>query len=96
MKMIKKIIVPRVSIHWEILQAYLFHGITIDETSSKKYEGDSRHCCTALLEEWILSNKGAPKTYTVLLEVICEIPEVASFAQIIKECLEKEGVFVGM
>lgn len=94
MKVIKKIVVPRVSTHWEILGAYL---ITSDEESDRKYTGDSKYCCTTVLEEWISSSRGVnPKTYTKLLEVISEIPEVAAFAKIIKQCLENEGIYIGM
>ena len=95
MKVIKKIIVPRISTYWEILQAYLMLDITTDE-SAKKYNGDSKQCCTALLEDWITSSEGDPKTYAKLLEILNEIPEVTGYTKIIKECLEKEGVFIGM
>ena len=90
MIIIKRVIVPRISIHWEILQAYLNLG---DET----YNGNSKQCCTALLEDWIYSSKGeAPKTYTKLLEILNKIPELTGFTKIIEQCLENEGVFIGM
>ena len=95
MIVIKKIIIPRISTYWEILQAYLMFDVTTD-TLDTKYNGDSKQCCTALLEDWICSSSGVPKTYAKLLEVLNEIPEVTGFTKIIKECLEKEGVFIGM
>ena len=96
MNMIKKIIIPRISTYWEILQAYLILDITTADEPDTKYDGDSKQCCTALLEDWISSSKGVPKTYAKLLEVLNSIPEVTGFTKIIKECLEKEGVFIGM
>ena len=98
MNVIKKIIIPRISTYWEILQAYLMLDITSDDESAKKYNGDSKQCCTALLEDWIISSEGFgdPKTYAKLLDILNEIPEVTGYTKIIKECLEKEGVFIGM
>ena len=92
MNIIKKVIIPRISTYWEILQTYL----SLDDETNRKYSGDSKQCCTALLEHWISSSQGeAPKTYTKLLEVLNEIPELTGFTEIIKQCLEKEGVFIG-
>ena len=92
--MIKKIVVPRISTYWEILQAYLIIDI---EELDKTYAGDPKQCCTALLEDWICSSKGdIPKTYARLLETLNEIPELTGFTKIIQQSLEKEGILIGM
>ena len=97
MKIIKKIIVPRISTYWEILKAYIMPDITADDEPDKTYTGDPKQCCTALLEDWICSSKGHyPKTYAKLLEILNNIPEVTGFTKIIQQSLENEGILIGM
>ena len=96
MKIIKKIIVPRISTYWEILKAYIMPDITADDEPDKAYTGDPKQCCTALLEDWICSSKGnSRKTYAKLLEILNDIPEVTGFTKIIKQTLENEGILIG-
>ena len=97
MRIIKKIIVPRISTCWEILRAYLIMDITAGDEPDKIYTGDPKQCCIAVLEDWICSSKGSfPKTYAKLLEILNDIPELTGFTTIIQQSLEKEGILIGM
>ena len=97
MKLLYKFVIPKVSAHWEVILAYLQYDLSFKQELDKKHKRDPRSCCTNLLEDWISSDAGiGPKTYTTLLEVLYSIPEVANFAQDIKNQLIENGVTIGM
>ena len=97
MKLLHKLVIPKISAHWEIILAYLQYDISFKQELDKKHSRDPRSCCTNLLEDWVSSDRGiGPRTYTTLLEVLYSIPEVADFAQDIKNGLLANGVTIGM
>ena len=93
MKLMHKIVIPKVSPYWEKLHAYLEYDIITKKEIETKYKGDPQQCCTALLEDWIMSDRRVgPKTYTKLLEVLDEMIEIGSITEQIKNCLVQEKV----
>ena len=97
MKLLYKIVIPKISAHWEIVLAYLQYHISFKRELDKKNSRDPRSCCTDLLEDWITSDRGkGPKTYTTLMEVLYSIAEVADYAEDIKTQLSENGVTVSI
>ena len=93
MKLMHKIVIPKVSPYWEKLHAYLEYDVITKKEIETKYKGDPQQCCTALLEDWIMSDRGVgPKSYTKLLEVLDEMTEIGSITEQIKNCLVQEKV----
>ena len=96
MKLLHKLVIPKISAHWDVVLANLEYDLAFKQELDKKYRGDPRQCCTALLEDWITSNRGiSPKTYTKLLEVFCSISDIAPFTGDIMDGLKKEGITIG-
>jgi len=89
MKLINDIIVPKVSAYWHVVLVYLEYDVTFKKELEKNHKGNPRQCCTALFEDWLTSSRGVgPKTYNNLLEVLSQIPDIASSVSEIKEYLD--------
>ena len=96
MRILHKIIIPKISAHWDVVLANLEYDLAFKQELDRKYRGNPRECCTALLEDWISSNRGiSPKTFTKLLEVLCTINDIAPFMRDIIDGLKKEGIAIG-
>ena len=96
MKLLYKLVIPKISAHWDVVLANLEYELAFKQELDRKYKGNPRECCTALLEDWISSNRGViPKTFTKLLEVLCTINEIAPFMRDMIEALKKEGIAIG-
>ena len=96
MRLLYKLIIPKISAHWDVVLANLQYELAFKQELDRKYRGNPRECCTALLEDWISSNRGViPKTFTKLLEVLCTINEIAPFMRDMIEALKKEGIVIG-
>ena len=96
MRLLYKIVIPKISAHWDVVLANLEYDLAFKQELDRKYRGNPRECCTALLEDWISSDRGiSPKTFTKLLEVLCAINEIASFMRDIMDDLKKEGIPIG-
>ena len=95
MRLLYKIVIPKVSAHWDVVLANLEYDLAFKQELDRKYRGNPRECCTALLEDWISSNRGiSPKTFTKLLEVLCTINEIAPFMRDIIDGLKTEGIAI--
>ena len=95
MRLLYKIVIPKISAHWDVVLASLEYDLAFKQELDRKYRGNSRECCTALLEDWISSNRGiSPKTFTKLLEVLCKINDVAPFMMDIINGLKTEGIAI--
>ena len=96
MRLLYKLVIPKISAHWDVVLANLEYELAFKQELDRKYRGNPRECCTALLEDWISSNRGViPKTFTKLLEVLCTINEIAPFMRDMIEALKKEGIVIG-
>ena len=91
-----KYVIPRISAYWETVAAFLEFSIADKRLINKTHRGLPRECCTALLDEWIESDKGVtPKTWEKFIEVLSEISSLAMATKEIKQCLHQEGVLGG-
>ena len=96
MRLLYKIVIPKISAHWDVVLANLEYDLAFKQELDRKYRGNPRECCTALLEDWISSNRGiSPKTFTKLLEVLCTINDIAPFMRDIVDSLKREGIAIG-
>ena len=96
MRLLYKIVIPKISAHWDVVLANLEYDLAFKQELDRKYRGNPRECCTALLEDWISSNRGiSPKTFTKLLEVLCTINDIAPFMRDIIDGLKREGIAIG-
>ena len=96
MKLLYKLVIPKISAHWDVVLANLEYDLAFKQELDRKYRGNPRECCTALLEDWISSDRGInPKTFNTLLEVLCTINDVAPFMRTIIDGLRKEGIDIG-
>ena len=95
MRLLYKIVIPKISAHWDVVLANLEYDLAFKQELDRKYRGNPRECCIALLEDWISSNRGiSPKTFTKLLEVLCTINDIAPFIRDIIDGLKKEGIAI--
>ena len=96
MKLLYKLVVPKISAYWDVVLANLEYDLSFKQELDRKYRGNPRECCIALLEDWISSNRGvSPKTFTKLLEILCTINEIAPFMRDIIDGFKKEGITIG-
>lgn len=96
MKVLYKVVIPKISAHWDVVLASLEYDLAFKQELDRKHRGDPRQCFTALLEDWITSDRGvSPKTFTNLLEVLCAINDIAPFMRDIIDGLKKEGINIG-
>ena len=88
MKLIRKLVIPKISAQWESLAASLQLEAQVAEIKVKN-GGDQKKCCIDMIENWITSDRGVdPKTWPVLLQAIARTsPELANN---IKEALIKQ------
>ena len=96
MRLLYKLVIPKISLHWDVVLANLEYDLAFKEELDKKCGGNPRECCTALLEDWITSCRGInPKTYNRLLEVLSKINDIVPFMRDIIYGLSKEGIDIG-
>ena len=87
MKMIRKLVIPKISSHWESVASSLELDKNHIALVKEKCRGDQKKCCVEMIENWISSDKGlSPKTWPVLLQALSQTsPELAVVASDIKE-----------
>ena len=91
MKLIRKLVIPKILSHWESLADSLQLEASYIAEVKKRCGGDQKKCCIDMIESWISSDRGVdPKTWPVLLQAIARTsPELASVANNTKEELIK-------
>ena len=63
MKLLRKIVIPRIAARWEIVADYLEYEPEYKQLIRKKKCEDPVECCAELLEDWLCSDRGiSPKT----------------------------------
>ena len=97
MRPLYKLVIPKVSAHWDVVLTNLQYDLAFKQELDRRFNGNPRQCCVALLEDWISSNRGvSPKTFTKLLEVLCTINDIAPFMTDMIDGFKKEGITIGM
>ena len=93
MKLIHKLVIPKVSYCWEKIADFLEYPIAKKKEIKERQRGDPSKCCTELMEDWLTSDQGvAPKTWHNLVSVLKEIRELSSEVYSIERSLLKEGL----
>lgn len=92
MRYIHKLVIPKVSSHWQSLGQSLQLEASHIRVISESNSGDAKKCCVNMIEQWISSDKGVePKTWPVLLQAIANTsPLSSSAAYSVKEGLIKQ------
>ena len=92
MKLMRKLVIPKVSAQWESLADSLQLEAPHIAEVKKRCGGDQKKCCVDMIEDWISSDGGVnPKTWPVLLQAIARTsPELATVANDIKEALIRQ------
>ena len=93
MKLIRKLVIPKVSYCWEAIADFLEYATAKKKEIKERQRGDPSKCCIELMEDWLTSDRGvAPKTWHKLVSVLKEIKELSSEVDSIKQSLLKEGL----
>ena len=88
-----KIVIPEVSYCWKTVADYLQYSIAKKKEIEERQHGDPSKCCTELMEDWLVSDRGVtPKTWHKLISVLKEIEELSSSVDTIKQYLLREGL----
>ena len=92
MKLIMKLVIPKISSCWESLGHSLQLKAPQLEVIRQSNSGDPKKCSVSMIEEWISSDEGVkPKTWPVLLQAIANTSELdTTTATSIKEELIKQ------
>jgi len=91
MRLIRMIVVPQLTPHWEKVATALQFTPTDIDTVKQEFNGDPKTCCVKMLEAWISSDKGVkPSTWPVFLKTVTEAG-LTGEADVIKEGLEKQN-----
>jgi len=85
MKQLLNIVYHKVAAHWDKLAYNLNFSIYEVDTIRVKYKHDPLDCCFCLLEEWLSTDHGNPKTWTVLLVAVKKTKQLQSMVTDIKE-----------
>ena len=92
MKLIRKLVIPKVSYCWEAIADFLEYPTAKKKEIKERQRGDPSKCCIELMEDWLTSDRGvAPKTWHKLVSVLKEIKELSSEVYSIERSLLKEG-----
>ena len=95
MRLLHKIVVPRIAADWSIVADYLEYEVDYKRLIREKCRDNPERCCVELLEDWLTSNRGvSPKTWSKLIEVLREIKSLKATTEKIVENLATAGVIV--
>ena len=95
MRLLHKIVVPRIAADWSIVADYLEYELEYKRLIREKCCDNPERCCVELLEDWLTSNRGvSPKTWSKLIEVLREIKSLKATTEKIVEDLATAGVIV--
>ena len=94
MKLLHKVVVPRIAATWNIVADYLEYELEYKQVIVKQGHENPIDCCIILLEDWLSTDRGVfPKTWSRLIDVFKEIKDLRGVIdKIIKE-LQEAGVF---
>jgi len=85
MKQLLNIVYHKVAAYWDKLAYNLNFSIYEVDIIRKKYKNDPLDCCFCLLEEWLCTDHGEPKTWTVLLAAVRKTKQLYVIAMEIED-----------
>ena len=87
---LNKIVVPKISAHWEDVAYALRYEIPSVKLIQTKHSNNPKKCCQELLKDWLMTNNGAtPKSWSTLLDTFKDVEELAAARKsIIEELVE--------
>ena len=88
MRILNKIVIPKVSAEWEDIAYELEYEISTVRSIRNKHKEDPTKCCKELFEDWLTTDNGAkPKMWKTLLDKFKEIENLSSVTGDITERL---------
>ena len=82
------IVIPLIQAEWEDVAHILRFDIHMVDAFGDKHKNDPSKCCREMLKDWLKSDRGvSPKTWSTLLDVIGELPNLAAAKEKIMEKL---------
>ena len=88
MRVLNKIVIPKVSAEWEDIAYELEYEISTVRSIRNKLKEDPAKCCKELFEDWLTTDNGAkPKIWQTLLDKFKEIENLSSVTGDITERL---------
>ena len=85
MKQLLNVVYHKVAAHWDKLAYNLNFSFCEVDIIRVKCKHDPLDCCFCLLEEWLCTDHGDPKTWTVLLTAVKKTKQLQSTAAHIEE-----------
>ena len=79
MKLLHKIVIPRIAASWETVADYLEYEPEYKQLIRKNKNNNPQECCVELLEDWLRSDRGVfPKSWTVLINTLKDIKDLTA------------------
>ena len=95
MRLLHKIVVPRIAADWSIVADYLKYEVKDKQAIKERCHHNPGRCCVDLLEDWLSSDRGvSPKTWSRLIKALKEIKSLTAATEMIIQDLAQAGVFV--
>ena len=91
MRILNRFVVEDIQAYWEDVAYALDYKPAIVDSINAKHQGNPKKCCQELLKSWLTTNHGAsPRNWSVLLERIHEVSELATVRKTVLDKLTKE------
>lgn len=95
MRLLHKIVVPRIAAKWDVVAIYLMYEVEHIQLIKERCHHDPERCCLELLKDWLCSDRGVtPKSWSKLIEVLREIKGLKVATAKIVEDLATAGIFM--
>ena len=86
MKILNRIVVPRINAQWEDVAYALEYQIYKVDSIKSKHNNEPTKCCKELLKDWIITDNGiGPKIWLTLLDELRNIGDLAAVTEEIME-----------
>jgi len=96
MKMLHKVVIPLIAADWSLVADALEYKLEYKRIIKEQGHHDPIECCTALLEDWLTTERGiSTKTWSGLLSVLKEMKSLTAMTEKIIDGLTKEGILQG-
>jgi len=95
MKLLHKIVIPKISSEWKKVADFLEIEFSIIDIIQENFNGEPSSCCEEILREWLRSDHGVqPKTWSTLITSIKEIKHLAAASEEIKKELTSKSPLI--
>ena len=89
MGVLNKIVIDKITAHWEDVAYALCYKIATVETIKRKSNQDPKKCCQELFKDWLTTNNGVaagPKIWSTLIDKLRDVEELTvAREEIVKE-----------